>query len=1039
MGMRHLIRKTGALAPWVLGCGLAALCAATAGAQTPAPAAQGAGRVHLIVFDEANAPRPGIAVELTGGAAGVTDANGSIELEGPTGEASLALQLPFVAEGHVHREPITVYAQETIQVLLTIANDGSLVDRDVEAPSGPAVAAATVVAAQAPPGVLAGSVVAEADATPVAGAKVYVQGSDAEAETDASGRFRLDVPSGTLTVSIIHSRFSTLIKRDVAVRPGEQTVLTLTLAPASIELDEFVVTVPKVEGSVAHVFEERRNTAAVTDALGAEDLAKSPDSSASTATRRIVGATIVDGKYLYVRGLGGRYTNVRLNGVPLPSIDPDVPGVQLDLFPANLLNDLTIAKTFTANIPGDFAGGSMNIETRSFPEELTANLSLGTAFNTESVFQPFTTYPGGKLDWLGVDDGTRALPAEVPNQPLVAVRRGEGLTQDEVNDVAKSFASIWETEQATGMPDLRLSGSVGNTFDVAGHDLGMILSLNYKNEMRSAVKTLGKVTADGDDVRLQQQLTEDVSQQEASIGGLANLGYELADGHELRLVSFYTQVGTDQAGHVTGYSEEDGNNIDWTRLNFTQRQLFFNQLLGTHEDVAGDLDLDWQFNFDLSRRNQPDGRSLLYNQPTEEGEYAYEYAFRAYPGSGERLYTELDQHDIGGGLNLRQPIWDGEFGTGYMTRYGDREFVARRFTHSFIGTTEQRFLPPNELFELQGEAVQLAENTSENDGYVSSDRIHAGYLTLDTPWNDWFKSHAGVRVEAYHQVIQTDSPFSGAEPGDPTERTDIDGLPSGALMFALSDTMSVRGAYGGTVGRPLARELAPFLTNDYSRRRTVQGNPDLQRTYIHNADLRWELFPTPTEVIAVSTYYKKFRHPIETIIKDSNGNVTFDNAEDAQTFGAELEARASFGHLSDSLEDFTFLWNLSMTYSRVTLTDEQAAKATDQERPMAGQSPWVINASIGYEPEKKPFRAFIYYNVFGPRIVEVGSLGLPDVIEQPFHSLDFTAFYDFTEHWQLSVSGKNLAFQAVRTTQGPYDFETYEVGAEFGAKITWRN
>jgi outer membrane receptor protein involved in Fe transport len=301
------------------------------------------------------------------------------------------------------------------------------------------------------------------------------------------------------------------------------------------------------------------------------------------------------------------------------------------------------------------------------------------------------------------------------------------------------------------------------------------------------------------------------------------------------------------------------------------------------------------------------------------------------------------------------------------------------------------------------------------------------------------KLMGGARAESFHQSIAVSSPFAAASEVPPagSDRTDLDLLPAAAVIVAATPSMNVRAAYGGTVARPLVRELAPFLNQDFVRRRTTQGNPDLERTFIHNLDLRWELFPTPTEVFAVSGFYKIFEDPIESVLLNQNGDITFENIEAATSFGAELEARLGLDIFDPTLRGFSLLGNLALIRSRVILSAEQQGTATRKERPLAGQSPYVANASLGYDSEGSTFSAYLYYNVFGRRIQDVGRLGLPDIYEEAFNSLDFTAFFKATGQLTLGVSASNLLFQPVRVTQGGLDFSRSQRGANFGLNLAF--
>jgi TonB-dependent receptor len=358
-----------------------------------------------------------------------------------------------------------------------------------------------------------------------------------------------------------------------------------------------------------------------------------------------------------------------------------------------------------------------------------------------------------------------------------------------------------------------------------------------------------------------------------------------------------------------------------------------------------------------------------------------------------------------------------------------------------MGTAAERALPPEALFspERAGDTWLINELTQPEDGFTAGEDLHAGYAMLDGRLSTALKLMGGVRVESFRQQIDIASPFAqpGAEAREGADRTDVDYLPAGAIILAPRDDMNFRAGYGGTVARPLVRELAPFLNQDFVRRRYAQGNPDLERTFIHNFDLRWELFPSPTEVFAVSAFYKVFQDPIETVVLDQNGNLSFENIDGAQNYGAELEARISMGLISPALDRFSALANLALIESKVQLSDEQRRLATESERPLAGQSPYVANLALGYDSEETGVSAYVYYNVFGRRIQDVGRLGLPDVYEEPFHALDATVFWKMPSGLTLGASASNLLFQPVLLTQGGSDFSRAERGANFGLSLSY--
>lgn len=997
----------------------------------------------------------GLTVSTDDGSSGVTTEDGVGRFDAPVGPHELFVTIPGDRLTPPSPDPVRqplgkVNISESVstQVIVNVAPDGSIVSTDVEgqkveeadAEAEREAAVETVVEY----GSIAGQVISSEQGTPVAGARVLVRGVDAEAVTDSDGRFQLEVPVGTQSVSVIHTKHSLQTVNDIEVKKDEETQLSIELTPAATQLEDVVITAPHIQGGVASVISERRKSTAVQDALGTEDIARSPDGSASAATRRIVGASIVGGAFLFVRGLGGRYSNVRLNNVPMPSTDPDLPGFQLDLFPTSVLSSLTISKTFSPDIPGDFAGGSLNVETRSFPEEFLLKLSLSTSYNSTTTFRDMPTYDGGDTDYLGSDDGTRALPDGFPEEYIRVRSRSnpEGFSPEDIAELGRLFPNNWAQRTKAALPNMSAGLSIGDTIETSAGNIGYYLTLGYRNRSQRLVERLTNVTTvgQGEDQRLEetQTLIKESGSNDVQIGTLGTVSYAPTKQHSFSVVSMLTQNGSDETRSISGVDEEEGVPIRQQQYQYVERQLLFNQLLGKHQELGDILDLSWQVNTARTQRDQPDTRNVLYSLQSGE------FRFRGVTGSGEHLYTQLEQEDYGGGLDLRFALFEQAAAkAGYMGRTGDRRFRARRFGVNLGNDADAQVLPPEEFFapERSGAAWTLTEVTLPNDGYDATQTLHAGYTMLELPLFNSLKLAGGLRIEQFQQDIVARTPYATPEENDTeeegTERTDLDYLPGATLVYALSEEMSVRGAYGGTVARPQIRELSPFLNQDYVRRRTIKGEPDLERTFIHNFDLRWELFPTPTEVFAVSLFYKLFEDPIESVIYDQNGNVTFANIQGANNYGAEFEARVGLGLLSDSLESFSAMANFALIRSEVQLSEEERALATSARRPLAGQSPYVANLALGYEPEGTGFSTFLYYNVFGRRIQDVGRLGLPDIYEEPFHALDWTLFYEPTEHWQFGFTASNLLLQPVRVTQGGFNFSRGEPGMNLGLSAGW--
>lgn len=886
---------------------------------------------------------------------------------------------------------------------------------------------------------LSGTLRSSETGEPVQGARLYVRGTGASAQSDAAGRFTLELPADAADVVIIDARFT---PQTLQVPPDMQQV-DLRLEPAVAALGDVVVTIPKPDlGTLETQLVERREAAAVTDGVGLEEMRKTADSTASTATRRIVGATVVGGAYLNVRGLGGRYTHVRLNGVTLPSTDPDLPGFQIDLFPVSLLTGLVVSKTFTPDIPGDFAGGSMNVMTRDYPERFTVSANIGLNARHDTLLQETLSYDGGLLDGIGVDDGTRALPALVPADQKVAGGR-TGMPRAEVNTVARAFPATWSLLTSPALPDASLGLSVGDSMGVGAEGrLGYFLTLAYRSTTQRTIEELANVKTEGEGSKvrllLRERLSREVGARQGQLGLLGSVSWRLNPHDLLRSTTLVTATGDDEAARTTGLSEEEGAAIERSQMTFVQRRLVFQQLQGRHDDLWGDLDVMWQVNGASVARGQPDTRNLLYVQGPDG------FVYRNVTGSGERLYTALDQLDLGAGVDVAHPLLgSGSWKAGVLARGSQRTFQARRFGTRFVGESpELRLLPPDVLFapESYGPVLEMEEVTRPDDGYEASETLGATYAMVDVPMDvpvlGALRLVGGARAELFSQAIASKAPFPVQESSSGS-RADVDILPSLGLIYAPIEQLAVRASYGGTVARPLVRELAPFLNQDFIRRRNVQGNPDLGRTYIHSFDLRCEFFPGAEEVLALSGFYKVFDAPIESVVLDFRGNISFVNIERAQNSGLELEARFGLSRLSPWLADVTVMGNFALIASSVTLSAEEQRLATSAQRPLAGQSPFVANLSLSYSPDVTGLSFNVFYNVFGRRIQDVGRLGLPDVYEEPFHSLDATVFWKLAKGWTTSFFARNLLNQAAVIEQGGLPFLRSNQGVTMGARLSW--
>ncbi len=925
---------------------------------------------------------------------------------------------------------------------------------------------APVVDTEAPPPAGRGAVVGKltsGDGLPVIDAQVTVQGTSIRTLTDLEGRFRLDLPPGTYDIRFFSPGYDAVQLQGVVVERDASVEVAPAFADGKPNLVETVeIEVEADTSSVEGQLLTRKRSAVVGDGIARGDIARTPDRDAAAAVRRVVGVLIVNGKYVYVRGIGERYTNALLDGSPLPSPEPEQQTVPLDLFPTNVLDSLTVVKTYTPDMMGNFAGGSVRIGTRRLPDRFTFSVSGSVGFNSQSTFREYLQYPGGDLDWLGVDDGSRALPSEVPGyQVKLGNRRPDGsfIDQGEADRVGQAINSPMSTRRTMAPVDHRFSLTAGNTFDFGDDQkLGVQLAASYGRSFeRRPNERLRTFFADPNgDLLLRNDLTLERGIDEVRWSVLGGLTYQPAKDHRIHLTGLYSISSDNEAFEVEGQHAERIAPVHETRLAFRSRNLVFGQLRGEHDFPAlHGARLDYNASVSRAYRDQPDTRATVF----QFGE-AFGYGFEDDSQSGWHFFSELEEMVYGAGLDWTQPIVPGDegqkvkIGARYDTR--SRDFYARRF----------RFRPnfgvpapvceasswdptcPDRIFDDAniGPVFTIEENTLETDAYDASVDVWAVYAMADLHLAKNLRLVAGPRLEMAVQRIHVFNQFA---PDDPdffkdARVTGQDILPGASLIWEVVDNMNLRLAASRTVARPQLREIAPFAYTDYFGGFQEQGNPELIFTHIWNGDLRWEWFPTLREVLAASVFVKRFENPIEQIIvaSGSQGIITYQNTPGANLIGGEVEARKQLGFIAEDLEDLALIANVTFAFSRADLGDVDFL--TSKERPLVNQAPWIVNASVDYDNDDIGFQARLLYNIIGPRIIQVGARNLPDVYEQPRHQLDLTLAQRVAEGLRITASGKNLVNDDLRATYGEEDLEEnlhrqYRTGIEasIGASYTY--
>lgn len=998
------------------------------------------GELVGVVFQPDGAPVPGATVDV-GGATVTTDAEGAFRVAVPEGTPTVRVT---GSQGSIEIPSVPIAGDATTELLLTLGQGPSRFA--LESPTARETAVETPTG---PPGRLTGTVTDGEG--PVAGARVFVRGSDVDATTDRDGRFVLDLPSGTWDISVVRAGFTTVTGPQV-VTADTDTPVAVTLERSGLLLADFTITAPKIEGGAASVLDERREASAVSDVLGAQQMSRSGDSDAAAALRRVTGLTVVGGKYVFVRGLGDRYSATLLNGSLLPSPEPEKRVVPLDLFPTAMLEAVVIQKTFSPDKPAEFGGGIVEIRTRQIPEEPFFTVSLAGAYVAGTTFEMSPVGATGKTDWLGFGAADRALPESVAAAGEGgAIKAGgifsdTGFSPEELEPLGEAFDNRWGTSLRRLPPGFGLNTVGGRTWDLGGAKFGALGALVFNNGWSRDVGTRTVYSNTGSELEARRITDFTDIQNRIRLGGAASFGLSWSDRAHILSTTLLNRSSTATALTFDADDPTGSNDTHNERVAWEEQQLLFEQV-----EIAaplGDLQVTGRYAGALATRVEPDRRDWTYLD-TDDGLYLSQRGSWA-----EILYGQLRDTTHDAGVDLELPISEASLKAGVRGFFRERAADSRRYTYQFKGSEgidlaapiEQVIRPENIGAEGEDDPgyLELEENTNASDDYAASHRILATYAMADVPWTTRLRTMTGARLEQSTQSVATRELFDTTNEPVEAELSTLDVLPAATLTWGIGpskepDRMLVRAGYGRTLSRPELRELSEVAYYDYRTGRLLYGNPNLERATIENVDVRWEWYPRSGESISAGVFFKYFDSPIESVIAVSavSGSVgTFANATSATNFGAELEIRQRLDRIALLLEDFTISANTSFIASRVDLSETEGNQ-TSSERPLQGQSPWVVNAQLAYENPDTRTNASILYNAFGPRIVDVGTSGIPDTFEMPIHRVDLVASQGIGEHFGIRATGQNLLDWPAIEKTGDLVSERTREGWAVGLGITW--
>lgn len=857
---------------------------------------------------------------------------------------------------------------------------------------------------------------------PLIGATIQIDGTPKATATDIDGLFTfsgLDENANyTLTIKYISYKTK---KIDGVRAEAQPQAIEIKLTPDEQTLNEVTVTGVARKNTEIAVIQMTKSSPVIVSNVSAQEITKTQDTNAGEVIRRVPGVSLIDDKFVMVRGLSQRYNNVWINGGAVPSSEADSRAFSFDLIPSSQIDNMQIVKTPSPEYPADYTGGFITITTKDIPAENTAELSVGGNWNDITSFSDFKYAKGSGTDFLGFDSGMRGLNGGINSTLNSIAGNGVDLLNNHLNN-------DWRVRNMNPVGDLKLSGSLGRRWKLGDRQLGMIAAFNYSNEYRKYEdmqnNLFGVYNAEKDESNYLRYSIDDQYNHNVRLGAMLNFTLLSADGNsKYQLKNIFNQIGNDRYTWREGLSAQSDNENS-AEYYYRSRTTYNGQITGKHTFALDEL--DWSASYSYANRNVPDRRRYLINDALEPGVMQL-----TSPNDISREWTKLDEHIVSAAVNDKHDFKFGSFTPsikfGAYGEYRTRKYTTRDFIYNWNAASNT--LPDGfRQFDLSemlsdesyfgADRLYLLEEQHMRNNYKGNNYLGAGYFAANIPLGN-FNIYAGLRYEYDHMELITNTRDNAESPFSHNyEYNDL--FPSVNTTYKINDQHQLRLSYGKTVNRPEFREVSPSVFYDFDLASNVQGNTDLKPCYIQNVDFRYEFYPSKGEIISLAAFYKYFDSPIEWTYTVTGGTslvYSYMNAQRANNYGIELDIRKDLSFIG--LPGFSWSFNGALIKSRVKFE----AGSKEEDRPMQGQSPYLVNTGLFYKNDKLQLDVALLYNRIGKRIIGVGrsegttsgneALRVPDSYEMPRDVIDLSASKKFGNHWELKLSIRDLLAQKV--------------------------
>ncbi len=866
------------------------------------------------------------------------------------------------------------------------------------------------------------------------GVMVTIVGTTIGASADVDGRFTIqNIKPGKYKIKASYISYIPVEVEDVTINPGKVTSLSISMSENSVALDEVKVTGIRKTNTDVSMINVTRMSPLVSIAISGQQILRSQDRDASEVIRRLPGTTIIDDRFIVVRGLSQRYNAVWLNNAATPSSEADAKAFSFDVIPASMIENMIIVKSPAPELPADFSGGFVKIATVNNPEKNSFFVSYGIGVGQGTTFEDFRKNKGSSTDWLGFDNGTRALPNEMPSNLYNYESATNPEIKNKITEIGQKLIKNWSPGDGTAPVDKRASMGFNTRFNIGSQSFGNITALTYSNTSNHDEITNNNYSIYNfkeDKSSYIDQFTDNQYTNSVKAGLLHNWSWYPAAGQKIEFRNMVNQIGINRTTERAGREwYNNGRYIKSTELKYVNRTIYSGQLAGEHSFKEGITRIDWVAGYSFSNKNEPDIKRYRYIRSDQNPAIYYLlFSDNADLSSQSQMWLNLREDIITSSVNLvRQLNFSGfspEIRTGIYFEDKRRVFKARNFGYSKASNASSfgvTSLPVEEIFTNENinlsDGIKLSEITSLSDSYNASNRQISGYIAAKVPFSTGINLYTGLRIE---KNVQTLSSFrQGTSTPVDVVRDTINIFPSANLAISLNSKNMIRAAYGLSVNRPEFRELAPFYFVDFELNAGIYGNPSIKQAYIHNFDLRFEHYPSINETFNFGVFYKHFNNPVEMVIMgNSPTQFSFENVQSAYSYGIETDVRKSLGFISGA-ENFSLILNAALIKSRVQFTDSDL----NRDRSLQGQSPFMVNAGTFYYNDNTGLMVTLLYNIIGKRIVAVGRPSpnqwedIPNIFEMPRNVLDLAVSKKIWKNLEIKAGIKDILNENVRMIQ----------------------